>query len=834
MSLGTTGRDVAYTPRILGHTHPVHPPPTPSTGRRRSLLAASLATATLLITSVTLAGCQPVNKRDGAQRESQTGPVTIAGGRMTLAPKPVLGPQQGFLRGGLVYAAVDPGKFQLWLQQLPLEDGIVRDLNEAGQVLGVDMRTGDVLGYMGIDTSQTISMTLMRPSNAQTLQLRKALGPQFSASANVDASATALQELRKTEEAALAAEKAAIEAELQAKMEAERAAAAAAAAAEAAAEAARKAEVALVADSTEPKIREVVDEGDSTPPSLPTADAVLEPPPTPTYAIPPEPPPPPPPIPEKKERHAQTDLAATLNIHSRVHARLRDRNAFTAALAKIPFPKPEPTTEAVCDRLAPHLLCAGDEDALVVIRDAEAGAVALDLFMFPARVNDDVIPVDARVNAIQLGLNASAEPIPMLADMAGDAAIHLDTAELENLAELTSLADAFHSFEWEDSIRWPARLRDEAEKLDKLRAIRSMPRLFKGVRAEAMLLEHEVQSTTRWVPTDEEARLRAVSLFTRAPHPADMPPIDGLCERAMACGRARGMPKLREFGALATGPLAGPIDELDDVFNDAHELVYLSLFAETWPNLLGLMPQLPATVPDKMAGGIITGMLDLFENIEGFAYGVYDVHYRKESERVERVDFVSLARAPSGSASVVRGLLGFASIGFQPVENAGTDAIERAELPGDLPFGLFVVRDAEPLTIKDDAGAREVPFGWVAMASDEERLKTALALPRENPITPALYTEIPDLWAIFNTSREMRRELEFANTWLSGRSVKMAVDVIDGWPHVDMIVGKTTTGTSTQAPPPPPPPEPPPPEPRPPEPEPEPPIGPEKFPPPAT
>ncbi|MCB9566575.1 MAG: hypothetical protein H6710_05075 [Myxococcales bacterium] len=123
--------------------------------RRR--LAASIALALPL--TLAFGAC----KKGGGGGGDDALAVAAIDARM---PGPVFRPVDrppGFIEGGLAYVAVRPAMFQKWFQELPLPPDAASELAEASRELGVDLRTGDVLGHFWIDPAGTVSMTLARP-----------------------------------------------------------------------------------------------------------------------------------------------------------------------------------------------------------------------------------------------------------------------------------------------------------------------------------------------------------------------------------------------------------------------------------------------------------------------------------------------------------------------------------------------------------------------------------------------------------------------------------------------------------------------------------------------
>ncbi len=116
--------------------------------------------ASPIVVALALAGAAC---RGGAAGASGDPAMEAIEARMPGGGATALDATAGFLADGVGYVAVRPKTVVSFLQSLPLPDDAKRDLDEASRELGVDLRTGDVLGYLGIDSGAMVTMTLMRP-----------------------------------------------------------------------------------------------------------------------------------------------------------------------------------------------------------------------------------------------------------------------------------------------------------------------------------------------------------------------------------------------------------------------------------------------------------------------------------------------------------------------------------------------------------------------------------------------------------------------------------------------------------------------------------------------
>ncbi|MCA9692203.1 MAG: hypothetical protein KC636_21570 [Myxococcales bacterium] len=704
-----------------------------------------------------LPGCKknkPEGEGDGDGMTADGAEVVArAEGRLPAFTGTKVGDAPGFLPGGLVYATVRPHKLQSWLQRLPLEPSVARELARAGQELGADLRVDDLVGIWGIDPEGPITMTIGVPSTARAATLRKTLGDDLTPG---PLRGEGRNDFPVFEERTVPLEPPPPIVEPAAPVE----------------------------EFAEP-IKE-------SPPAPSGVDS-----PTPTDIAPsppdfPEPPPeltpPPELVPPRPKRHAQMDEATALTIHTRAHVPLKDPAALAAKIAALPAPNPPASVQAACGALGPRLLCFGDREALIVIRSVD-GAALVDLFLFPAREESSEHPWSAaRIDEVKAGLARAAAPHPAAAKMRGDAAFYIDADAIEPLGETVFLGDAFRRMGWLDAVEWPDALRRAANNIQGLSRFRAVERLFVGVYGEATLGDREAHVVARWQPKDDAAAEKVQTLFTRAPHPVEVPRLAALCDQGIACMRTSGHPQLAAFGALATGVYAGDARSFGQAFEATEEeFSGLVLFVETWPNLIGLAQALPAREIDGPELGMVMSGMQAAARVEGSGGALREVYPSKERWGDPRFEFVGYLRLPVADVSFARTLLAFAEIRMNPLQLTGYEGrVEYASLDESPPALLYAIHDPKPLEID---GQDPQEFGWLAVADGPDRVSWLLGLTRGEKGDPPYYFEISDIWRLLGTELRAQEEFNFANSWLSGRRFVAAADVRDGRPRIDLYFG---------------------------------------------
>ena len=117
-----------------------------------------------------------------------------------------------------------------------------------------------------------------------------------------------------------------------------------------------------------------------------------------------------------------------------------------------------------------------------------------------------------------------------------------------------------------------------------------------------------------------------------------------------------------------------------------------------------------------------------------------------------------------------------------------TGKVESTQIPDtQLPASLYLLTD--PGTVR--SGDRDIEVGWAMVADSNDRVAWMMGLERSAAVAPAFYMEMPDLWQTFMAVDEAQRELNFAQGWLSGRSARLAADVIDGRLRLDFQLARS-------------------------------------------
>jgi hypothetical protein len=457
----------------------------------------------------------------------------------------------------------------------------------------------------------------------------------------------------------------------------------------------------------------------------------------------------------------------------------------------------------VCGQIGPADLCAGDSDFLLIMRSAE-GAVAVDFFNFDAGTGAafDSERTTVILDALKY---AAMSDLPALATLRGDAVAYVDADQIPAMHEVISLGEAVRRLSWSpESVR---KTLDEAAALAQLRETR---RLFMGVRLEIVAEPDTLQATFQWEPRDDAAKETFTRIMTRTAAAASVPTLAGLCDGGLACARTAGIPRLAGFEELATGTYARPSREFGRIVDDADEWGAATIFLETWPNAIGAAQRWPREEGGRMEVAMIGQALEAAGRIEGMGGALRSLHAQG---RNPTGDFIGYQRVQGPDLNLMRSLLALGGVRFSPVNLPQIPGkVEQASLPdNDIPATLLLVTDPD----KVRAGDADIEVGWATIADSTDRLSWLLSLPRDASVQPAFYLELPDLWRLVAATDDGPRDMNFAQSWLSGRSVRLAADVVDGRLRFDFQLARdpnaapaplTTTPLTT--PPPPPPPEP--------------------------
>ena len=517
---------------------------------------------------------------------------------------------------------------------------------------------------------------------------------------------------------------------------------------------------------------------------------------------PPGPPPPsPPPLPyisdpsrfdpaPVKPTADQGDLvrrAGSLGTHARVHLPVKELARTLAPLRRLNDKSRPPELESLCASLGPSELCTGDSRTLLLVRAADS-AVLVDFFMFTAGTGA-AFDLE-RATAVKLALGAAASTLPALASLRGDLVAYADADALPALNDVLCVADAVGAQRGS-----PQDLQRYLARGPALAQLRDTRRLFAGARLELVLEGDLARATFQWEPRDDAARDLLTRLLTRPAAAASVPTIAGLCDGSLACLRTAGFPALAGFDELAAGAYARPEPELSRILDDAGELGGLVLFLETWPNYLGAAQRWPRQQGGRMETAMLGQALEAVGRIEGMGGSLRSLHLNRGAPLG---DFIGYMRMQGQDLALIRSLMGLAGLRFAPLDLPQVRGkVETTRLPDlDLPVGLYLVTD--PDTVR--AGDRDIEVGWAIIADSNDRLTWMSGLERSAAVLPAFYLELPDLWQLLTTADDAGRGLNYAQSWLSGRSVRIAGDLIDGRLRLDFQLARKPSTAPPVAP----------------------------------
>lgn len=514
-----------------------------------------------------------------------------------------------------------------------------------------------------------------------------------------------------------------------------------------------------------------------------------EPIPAPVYQPPPPvyQPPPPAPIKPSPDQGELARKAGTLGTHHRVLLPMRDPSPLLATLRRLADKnRDRPEILGLCGQLGPAELCTGGSSELLLVRSAD-NTVAIDIFIFSARTGGAADP--ERVPVIKEALAAPVASLAALTTLRGDFAAYVDADNLPAVHEVESLASAASSLRW-DSGDVQRHLAAAAG----LATLRETRRLFAGARLEVSADGDTLQSTFQWEPRDDAAREALGRILSRKPAAASVPTLSGLCDGSLMCMRSAGLPSPAAFDELAVGLYARPEREVNRALNSANDLGALVVFLETWPNLLAAVQRWPREQSGRVESVMISQALDAVGRIEGMGGSLRSLHRSRGSFSG---DFIGYMRLQGQDLALIRSLLSLAGVRLSPVSLPQIPGkIESASIPDvDVPASLLLLTD--PGTVRADD--RDIEVGWAMIADSNDRLAWMLGLERSAAVMPAFYFELPDLWQLVVATGDGPRELGFAQAWLTGRSLRVAADIIEGRLRVDMQLARTAAAEPAAA-----------------------------------
>ena len=392
-----------------------------------------------------------------------------------------------------------------------------------------------------------------------------------------------------------------------------------------------------------------------------------------------------------------------------------------------------------------------------------------------------------RLAVVQQALSAPIASLAALSTLRGDFVAYADADAVPAINDVMSVAEAVGRQRW-----YSEGVQDSLAQAAAVTSLRETRRLFSGARLELVVEGDTLQATFQWEPRDDAARETLTRLLTRSPAAASVPTISGLCDGSLACLRTAGFPALAGFDELAAGLYAKPERELMDTIRRADEWGALVLFLETWPNFFGAAQRWPKQQGGRMETVMLGQALEAVGRVEGLGGSLRSLHIQRGNPSG---DFIGYMRLQGQDLALLRSLMGLGGVRFSPVTLPQiTGKVEQAQIPdADVPASLYLMTD--PGTVR--AGDRDIEAGWAMVADSNDRLSWMLGLERSAAVLPAFYLELPDLWQLFATVDDAQRELNFAQSWLSGRSARLAADIVDGRLRLDFQLAR---GTPTPAP----------------------------------
>ena len=472
--------------------------------------------------------------------------------------------------------------------------------------------------------------------------------------------------------------------------------------------------------------------------------------------------------------------AGALGAQMRFHVPMADPARMIAEVAKHANGPGRGHWKDICPQLGETEICDGERDLLLVVRKAKGG-VDIDMLVWFVRPEEPGAHV---LNAAREALAAPQAKAPELAELRGDVALRVDGLAVFETLRVASLAETVRRLRWSEDGTQRGLDEDAA-----LRHLHEVPRLFEVVVAEGTLAPDMVVASLRWIPT-KAMQPQAATLFERGPSPVQSPSITGLCAGSLACFRTRGLPRLDGFATLARGPYGEGPDGLERALDRADEYAVPILMIETWPNLLGMLVRLPATIRGPEAV-VAQSAVSAVEQAEGFGGSLRNLSIGR---RNAQADYVLYARLGAAGLSVIRGVLALAEVKPNDVAISGVDGkIEMARLPDsdELPATVLLRTDPLPPDAKAASG-KEAPvkYGWAVLADGADRLGWLLGVEQDGNERPAAYAEIGDLWRLFSVEEDLAEELSFAQAWLSGRHARMLLEVEAGSPELRFVLAK--------------------------------------------
>ncbi len=723
--------------------------------------------STILAIVLASAGCQRAKDDESTTTSSSStsSPTKTppAFDRVVVPEMTAFGAQSGWIEGGVAYAAVRASDAILWLRSIPLPGEVAREVAEAGDELGVDLRAEDLERRFALAPGAVISMTIARPVGPKTDDLRAGL---------------------------------------------------------------LRGGALLEALAAEVGNRESGD-GTGTIVETPVKEVPIEAPPPPQAPPSIEPPPPPPPPPKaKKKKEAETppeievapppiapiveptpispeitppvvtpppidpalrieatklvEDAAGLGLHFRIDVPVTDPEPLARELDRIARPSGRERWAEVCRKIPQARSCDGDSRSVVVL-STPAGRVQIDVVAFGTTAS----PLAGdRPATIRAAVEAKPSVLPALPELRGTAAIFVDAAALARVHELERLQHALQVLRWDSRPQFE-QVASTMATIDAVERMQQSTLLFDGAQMEVLAAADRVTAVVKWHGVASTADAAKELLGDPATH-ATVPTHAALCDGALACMRTGGLPQPNRLAdRLATGIWATDSRTFEREVDPEEPAQALHLLVASWPNLLGAAARWPvAEAGAGMEGALARNVVDTIAKIEGYGASLRSLNVGRSSVQA---DYVVYARTTAPDNAMVRGLLGFAEIRLQDGTLPGVDGpVQFATLPeDDAPIVLSTYDERTPTKVD----GKDVVYGWLALVDGNDRMAWLLGLPREQSQGPRAYVEVPDIGRLVAAVPELDREIDVLRGWLSGRGFRAALFLEGGEPSIVATFG---------------------------------------------
>jgi hypothetical protein len=672
--------------------------------------------------------------------------------RIAIPEMATFGPQSGWIEGGVVYAAVRPTDAIAALRAIPLPAEVAREVAEAGDELGVDLRAEDLARRFALTDGAVISMTLARPIGPRTDALRTGL---MRGGALLDALAV---QIDGTDASSGAKPPIVVPTETPVERPAE-----------------VPAELPKEAPPPPPRPRGEKDEVPVEVAPVAPVSPIVEP-----DVRPPVTPPPPIDPALRVEATKLVEEAAGLGLHFRIDVPVTDPEPLVRELERLTKSSGRDRWAEVCRSVAHARVCGGDART-VFIASTPAGRVQLDVIEFVTTAS----PLAGdRPATVRTAVGAPAAKLPALAELRGTAAMYIDAAAISRIHEIERIRHALQVLRWDSRPEY-AQVGTTMATIDAVERMGQGTLLFDGVAVELLAAGDRVHGVVRWHMIEATRELAGELLGDRPTH-ATVPTHAALCDGALVCARTGGLPEpTRLVDRLGTGIWALESCEFFRTLDPDEPAQATHLFAASWPNLLAAAARWPvAEAGEGFEAGLARSVVDTVAKIEGYGGSLRSLAIGRNAVQA---DYVAYARTTAPDNAMLRGLLGFAEIRMQESTLAGVDGpVQFATLPeDDAPIVLSTHDERTPTVVE----GKNVLYAWLAVVDGNDRMAWLLGLPRESSTGPRAYFEIPDLGRLVSSVPELDRDIGVLRGWLQGRGLRAALSLERGEARIEATLG---------------------------------------------